>query len=58
MFEKKKKSECISGLTLFVIFIVITTTVMGHTFYSIQFSLQLMARSLGLIAIDVSFMNK
>lgn len=58
MFEEKKKSKCISGLTMFVTFIIITTTVMGHTFYSIQFSPQLMARSLGLIAIDVSFMNK
>ena len=54
----EKKSKCISGLSIFVTFIIITITVMGHTFYSIQFSPQLMARSLGLIAIDVSFMNK
>ena len=39
-------------------YIYFPRAIMGHAFCSIQFSPQLTARSLGLINIDVSFMNK
>ena len=55
---RRKGLECSSGLAImFVTFIIGPRASMGSAICSVRFS-QLMARSLGLITIDVSFMNK